>query len=758
MSENQMTFDSVSGKRRILLVEDDAVISGLLGSILEQEYDVLYAEDAAEALAIIRENREVLSLILLDLILPGLSGQAVLRHVKEDPTLSRIPVIVASADQTQEIASLDAGAGDFIRKPYPEPGVILARIRRAIELADDRVILQATERDPLTDLYNLKFFYRYAEQFDLFHPDTETDAIALEIGQFTVMEERYGKPYAVDILRRVGECVREMARASGGIACRKEVDTFLVYCPHRQDYKTMLDDASTALAGDATPPNNRLRLRMGVYSNADKTLEIERRFARAQMAADSVRDSRTRNIGVFDDTLYTSELYAKRLLEDFSAGLEARQFVVCYQPKFDIRSPEPLLCGAEALVRWEHPELGTITPGVFVPLFEENGLIRELDHYVWREVARQMRTWKDRLGCTVPVSVNISRTDLYDPNVAQTLQAILSEHGLESHELPLELSESACTEDAEPLIETVRRLRSIGFCIELDDFGSGYSSLSMLSTLPVDALKLDTNFIRTAFVQEQDTPLPEIIVAAAARLSVPVIAEGVETEAQLQYLRKINCDVAQGFYFSDAVPAEAFEPFLLTYQQRGAAEPHTEERAKPEKPAAEQKQENVDAKWWDHAPAISMRLMGVVFAIAAIFLSIALYVLDLSISRDYKQMEDAASRYIAAQQSATNLEIGSDYLTDRVRCFVITGNIHYLKDFYEETEVTRRRDIAVATLEELMGDSTNQAYSHLNTALTLSNHLVNYERLAMRYIIEAGDYDSADIPASLRDVALPPDG
>ena len=494
----QNNTNGINDKRLILVVEDEAVNRAILGSVLEKDYEVIYAGDGTEALQKASENKAILSLIILDLIMPGMQGQEVLRRVRADSEYQDIPVIVASGDQSQEIECLNAGASDFIQKPYPEHGVILARVRRTIELFEGRKIIHSTERDPLTGLYNREFFFSYAEQYDQHHRDTPMDAIVLDINRFGIINERYGRAYADEVLRRVGEKAREMVHGEGGIVCRREADIFLVYCPHREDYKAILDNASMGLAGDQNA-NNRVRLRMGVYSNVDKSLELERRFDRAKIASDSVRNSFTRNIGVFDDTLHKAEMYSEQLIEDFPKAVEEGQFKVFFQPKYNITGDKPYLAGTEALVRWQHPELGMISPGVFIPLFEENGLIQDLDHFVWRQAARQIRIWKDEIGYTVPVSVNVSRVDMYDANIVYSLLDILEESKLEAGDLHLEVTESAYAEDAEQIIETVKRLRSMGFLVEMDDFGTGYSSLNMLSTLPIDVLKLDMQFIRTAF-------------------------------------------------------------------------------------------------------------------------------------------------------------------------------------------------------------------------------------------------------------------
>ena len=546
----------------MLVVDDEEINREILGLVLENEYEVLFASDGHQALECIHAKHDTLSLILLDLKMPVMSGTELLRRIKANPKTAAIPVIVLTSDEGAEIECLDLGASDFIPKPYPQAGVILARIRRTIELSEDRDIIQSTERDPLTGLYNREFFYRYAEQYDQHHKETDMDAVVLDIYHFRLINERFGTAYGDRVLHRVGENVREMIRAAGGIVCRREADTFLIYCPHQENYEELLCAASVSLA-DGDFEENHVRLRVGIYSVVDKSIDVERRFDRANTAANTIRNSVTRTIAYYDSALHEKELYAERLVENFHRAIREEQFKVFFQPKFDIRSEIPVLASAEALVRWIHPDLGLISPGVFIPLFEENGLIQELDQYVWQHAAAQIADWKARFGFAVPVSVNVSRIDIYDPSLVETLQQILSKNALTPQDLLLEITESAYTQDSSQMIGIVNRLRALGFKIEMDDFGTGYSSLNMISSLPIDALKLDMQFIRSAFSERRDTRMLEVIIDIADYLSVPVIAEGVETAEQLSALKAMGCDLVQGYYFSKPVPANEFERFVL---------------------------------------------------------------------------------------------------------------------------------------------------------------------------------------------------
>ena len=549
-------------RKTVLIAEDVEINRMLLGTILEEEYDVRYASDGAETLKILREEKDRISLLLLDLMMPEVDGIEVLRTMKSDPALRNIPVIVLTGDQEAEVECLHLGAMDFIPKPYPGAEIIKARVSKCIELSETRDLIQSTERDTLTKLFNIDYFVRYVERFDRYFAEMPMDAIVININHFQTINERFGKQYGDDVLRRLADKIRATARETGGVCCRQGADVFLLYCPHREEYDSLLESLSIGIGGESSGADH-IRLRMGVYANANRQLDPERRFDRANKAADSVRGSRVQSVGFYDAAIHEAQIHRERLLEDFHSCLENNCFRVYLQPKFNIRREEPYLASAEALVRWVHPELGMISPAEFIPLLEESGLVLELDRFVWKHAAAYIRFWKDRFGVSVPVSVNVSRVDMLATNLKEIFRQILDEYRLEPSDLMLEITESAYTGSSDPVIETALALREMGFMIEMDDFGTGYSSLGMLNRLPIDALKLDMSFVRTAFAGEKrDTRIIQLILDIAKILGVPVIAEGVETEEQLLALKDLGCDLAQGYFFSRPVPGDEFDSFI----------------------------------------------------------------------------------------------------------------------------------------------------------------------------------------------------
>ncbi len=768
MLNNEPFFRDI--KRKVLVAEDEYINRVLLENILSDEYEVILAADGEEALAILRSEIKP-SIVLLDLQMPKLSGMELLKIMGDDEELSRIPVLVQTSSQehSDEIECLKLGAVDFIMKPY-NPEVLKTRVKRVIELYEGIQTINLTERDGLSGLLTREFFYRYAGQEDELNPEADMDAYHVDINHFHLLNARYGKEYGDRVISKLGANIYSEMRMSDGMACRLDADTFLIYTPHRSDSYSEFLDRITANLSDETE-NIFIRMRMGVYPHVSKSIPLEQRFDRAKAASDQVRGSYTNNVGVFDETLHSREIDEEQLVEDFRAGIDQEQFRVFYQPKFNIKGKTPYLYSAEALVRWEHPERGMVSPGVFIPLFENNGLVRELDRYVWKAVAKQIRKWKDEYGWCMPVSVNVSRMDLFDPEILDVWKGILSEYSLDPKDFYLEITESAYTSDSEQVIESVAKLRELGLPAELDDFGTGYSSLSMLSTMPVDALKIDMEFVRNAFREGGSTSILQVIINIARHLNKPVIAEGVENEEQLQGLKKLGCDVVQGYYFSKPVEASVYGQFIekrLEYDRANAEAAarlaaDNSEHISPEKANRLITDSGEDGSGDELSEesrkiikkGVNLKRFSIIIVAVAMVLAVALIAIDLTVNSKYVELDEASERYITAISAANDMESGSDYLTNRVRSFLVNGDIKYLKDFFNEVKVTKRRDNALEDIRKLLNTEDSKAYESLATALDYSNTLMEKEYLVIKLIVESGDYYPSDIPDDISGLELP---
>lgn len=551
----------------VLVVDDQEINREMLGMILEEDYEVLYAENGEEALVKIRENPDKLSIILLDLMMPVMDGFKVLDILRNDEQLKTIPVIVLTAEKSAELKALQMGAADFITKPFDLHEVILARVSRIIELSEGRQLISAAEHDKLTSvLYSRNFFSEYANRIHQYHPELHMDAVTLNVEQFHSINALNGREFGDNVLRIIGNEIHAFLAETEGIAGRIEADRFAIFCTHQDNYQKLLDRFQNKVNEFSKKAN--IRLRMGVKPWR-KEMEPILQFDQAVAACNLIRGNSMAHLMIYDEDMRMREILNQRLLNDLSRAVEERQFKVFYQPKYNIQCDPPKLSSAEALVRWQHPELGMISPGDFIPLFEGNGLISTVDNYVWKETARQIAVWKEKFGVTIPVSVNLSRINIFDPDLVQRIKSLVEENKLDHKSLKFEVTESAYTDNGGQLIDVIEQLRKSGFEIEMDDFGSGYSSLNMLSAMPFDVLKMDMKFVRNIEHSEKDFRLVELILDIARYLKVAVVAEGVETENQMELLRNAGCDLVQGYYFSRPVPPEEFEKIIIRELVKG---------------------------------------------------------------------------------------------------------------------------------------------------------------------------------------------
>ena len=546
-------------KRRVLIVDDEFINREILGNILGNVYEVDFAENGQEAWDKLQGENSDFSLILLDLLMPVMDGFGFISKIQENEILKRIPIIVMTSEKEAEVKSIKLGAADFITKPYDMPEVILARCERIIQLSEHNTIIKSTEKDAVTGLYTRDYFFEYIRQIEA-HRKAPVDVLVFNIDHFHLVNEMYGRTVGNTVLMRVADTICEVLDDSALIACRPEADTFYVYCDHIEDYSPLISEIQEKVVDSSG--SSKIRLRSGIYLNADADAEIENRFDRAKTACDKIRGDYTTAVSYYSKDLHLRSIYQERLIKDIDQAIANEDLKVYFQPKYDITGITPKLRSAEALIRWEHPEFGMVRPGDFIPLFESNGLIQKVDNYVWSKAAKQIREWKDKFGYSVAISVNVSRIDIFDPSLEEKLRRIIDINGLDESELMLEITESAYADNAGSLTDVTNSLRSSGFKIEMDDFGSGYSSLNMITTIPIDVLKLDMSFIRKMEEDEKNLKLVEIILDIAKFLGVPVVAEGVETKAQLDMLKCMGCQVIQGYYFSKPVPAEEFEKFI----------------------------------------------------------------------------------------------------------------------------------------------------------------------------------------------------
>ncbi len=447
--------------------------------------------------------------------------------------------------------------------------LLLKNVHSEAKVKEGRQIISEAEFDPLTTkLYSRSFFHVYTDRYYREHPGKPMDAIIVNIDRFHMINTLNGRPYGDKVLHALGGEIAAFLAETEGIGGHIEGDHFDIYCAHRDEYNSLLERFQGSVNGLITSAD--IQVRMGVMPwQADVPPRMM--FDQAWLACSMVRRDFKSHLMIYDEEARRHEEFNQRLRADLAGALENGELEVYYQPKYDIQQNPPRLASAEALVRWRHPEFGLISPDRFIQLFERSGQITLLDCFVWERAAKQIAAWRESYGVTLPVSVNLSRVDVFHPEFPALLDSLVAKYSLEHRDFNLEVTESAYTDNADHLIRVIRDLREKGYVIEMDDFGSGFSSLNMLSSMPIDVLKMDMGFIRNIERNERDFRLVELILDIARCLRVPVVAEGVETENQLRLLQDAGCDLVQGYYFSRPLPADEFAKKILDREYKKKA-------------------------------------------------------------------------------------------------------------------------------------------------------------------------------------------
>ena len=546
-------------QKKILVVEDNEINRAMLSEILSSEYQVLEAENGAVALDVLKEYGEGISLILLDIIMPVMDGYTFLAHVKADQAYSSIPVIVTtqSDGESDEVAALSHGAADFVAKPY-RPQIILHRVASIINLRETAAVINMIQYDRLTGLYSKEFFYQRVKEILLQHPDRKYDILCSDIENFKLINDIFGIPAGDRLLCGVADMYTRLV-GDKGICGRFNADQFACLLEHTAEYT---DDMFIELGMEINSLSHakNIVMKWGIYSIHDRGISVEQMCDRALLAANSIKGQYGKYCAAYDDQLRSRLLREQAITDGMEAALAEGQFEVYLQPKYRIKDDR--LAGAEALVRWNHPEWGMQSPAYFIPLFEKNGFITKLDQYVWDRACAVLREWEDKGYPPLSVSVNVSRADIYNADIADILLNTIRRHRLPPSRLYLEITESAYTENPAQIIHTIGRLRELGFVIEMDDFGSGYSSLNMLNKMSIDILKLDMKFIQSETAKPVNQGILRFIMGLARWMNLGVVVEGVETREQLERLREIGCDYVQGYFFARPMPCGEFEALL----------------------------------------------------------------------------------------------------------------------------------------------------------------------------------------------------
>ena len=408
--------------------------------------------------------------------------------------------------------------------------------------------------DSLTKAYNRYGFYKNAQKLIKEHTDTEYCLILSDIKSFKLINEIYGENIADKILIDEVNINRQKMKGNSVLG-RLNGDIIAMVIPKEYLSEKEFSDMIKLLSDRYSNKNFRLHIYLGVYYIKDVNETIRQMVDKVSLVIMKSKGNMSNYILYYDENSYRNDIFKQQLIGEFETALNENQFCMYLQPQTD---KDGNMLGAEALIRWNHPNMGLIMPGAFIECFEDAGLIYRLDNYIWEEAAKQLKIWKDS-GYNYYISVNISAKDFYHIDVYQTFKNLVSKYGIDTDKLHIEITETALSEDKQAAHKTIERLHDEGFIIEIDDFGSGYSSFNFLKDVCADVIKIDRVFLKKSSHEERGEQILRSIISLSHDIGMDVITEGVENVDQLSMLAKMNCDWFQGYYFSKPITVGDFE-------------------------------------------------------------------------------------------------------------------------------------------------------------------------------------------------------
>ena len=422
--------------------------------------------------------------------------------------------------------------------------------------------------DSATEWYNWNRFKILCERVIRRRKQRQYAFIGFDISKFKMINDIDGHRTGDAILKNISLVLRKELHNKRECFTRYSADEFdmLLIYDSLDELINRIDYIDKAIK--KATKGKEIRLCYGVYVIDDYKLAPETMNNYVSLAKDSIKHNHTECIAMYDENMRKERLKEQKLEENMERGIRNREFKVFLQPKYNPDGSE--VKGAEALVRWISDDMGLISPNDFIPLFEKNSFIIKLDNYMVAEVCNIQKRWLNEGKNIVPISVNISRTHLRDKHLVDDIVGIVEEYGVPFDVIELELTESAFFEDREVVLETVSRFKKAGFTVSMDDFGSGYSSLNSLKDLELDIIKLDGEFFKMSGNVARSETIVEDTINLAKHLELKIVAEGIETKEQVEFLDRIGCDLIQGYYFAKPMPVDEYEDIILgNYNPRG---------------------------------------------------------------------------------------------------------------------------------------------------------------------------------------------
>ncbi|MGI9069269.1 MAG: putative bifunctional diguanylate cyclase/phosphodiesterase [Pyrinomonadaceae bacterium] len=579
-------------KPPILIIDDDERIRGLLLSVLGDNYDCSQAESAEHALTALAASR--FDLVISDIQMGVMSGLELVPRVHSIAPDCVVLMVSGERNIETAIAAMHAGAFDYIMKPFNIPHLeaaveralkqsALLQERRSYKEQIERLLRKRTAEvdrlayyDTLTDLPNRTLFEdRLAQALAVGQRANQTLAILfISPDQLKKVNDTLGHPLGDRLLKELASRLRLCVTESDTVARfgGKEFAILLTSISQTRDVLEIIDAIRAGLKPSFDLGGQEL---FGTASMGVSFFPLDGEDSQSLLKNAGAALDRAKNAGGDNYQFYTADMHAiasKRLaLEtNLRQAIDNGELLLHYQPRVVVDSLH--ISATEALVRWQHPLLGLVSPADFIPLAEETGLILPIGEWVMREACRQNKSWQEQGFAPMRVSVNISALQLQRQDLAEIVVRILEETKLAPEFLELELTESSIMSNAEATVDVLTRLQTMGVMISIDDFGTGFSSLSYLKRLPIDALKIDQSFVREVTTDQDDAALVMAIITLAHNLRLQVVAEGVETDEQWRFLHLLKCDEIQGFLFSKPLPPDDLERLLVSHRGRHAGQ------------------------------------------------------------------------------------------------------------------------------------------------------------------------------------------
>lgn len=452
----------------------------------------------------------------------------------------------------------------FLKKLLDEEGAEIGAFidikNRTQEVNDLQVERYRATHDPLTGLYNKEFFYEKVRQRLDEQPEEQFILICSDIGNFKMVNDVFGTECGDRVLIRIARALHKMCKPDQiyGRIGNDEFALLMKKSDYGEEYFQNVPQSKVYVEKDIEYP---IRLYLGVYEIVQKDLPVSGMCDRAKMAIATIKGNYQKRLAYYDEKLRQSVLNEQEIMGELDDAIASGQFHIYLQAQVNGQGESH---GAEALVRWIHPKKGYLPPAAFIDILEKNGAIVRLDRYIWELACQKLREWTDEGREDMYLSVNISPKDFYFIDIYETFTSLVEQYGINPGRLHLEITETSVMTDVQQRIKIIERLQAYGFIVEMDDFGSGYSSLNMLKEIHVNVLKVDMVFLRKTTEMERSRKILRTIVVLAQELGMNTIVEGVETKEQLEFLKSISCDIFQGYYFAKPMEVSQFEEIYMS--------------------------------------------------------------------------------------------------------------------------------------------------------------------------------------------------